>query len=212
MLSSETVERPPSRRARRDAGSRLRQCLVSREAFPVDELIRFVVGPDQKIVPDIDGRLPGRGLWLKARRDIIESACDGRSFAKAARVPVVGDPGLANRVESLLLQKCLSLIGLARRSSNAVAGFEKVGALLKKRRPALLLCASDGGEDGRRKILSVVGNLPVIDQFSGSELGQIFGREKTVYAAVTDGGLAASLQREAARLKAFRATGTVRKL
>lgn len=207
MLSTETIERPESSRERRGSAARLRRCLVCQEAFTVDELIRFVVGPDQKIVPDIDGRLPGRGLWLRAQREIIDTACDGRYFAKAARAPVEVEPGLADRVEGLLLQRCLNAIGLARRSSDAVAGFEKVSALLKSRRPEILLIASDGGNDGRRKMLSIAGNVTVIDQFSGTELGHIFGREKTVYAAVVEGGLARLLGREAARLKGFRSAG-----
>ena len=34
---------------------------------PVDELIRFVVGPDG-VVPDLKRKLPGRGLWVTAER------------------------------------------------------------------------------------------------------------------------------------------------
>ena len=212
MLSSETAISPKSPRSRRDQPTRQRRCLVSREAFPVDRLIRFVVGPDQTIVPDIDGRLPGRGLWLQAQREIIEAACDGRHFAKAARAPVQIKPGLADRVEALLSQRCLNLMGLARRSSDAVAGFEKVTALLKSRSSAVLCIAYDGKNDGRRKMLSVAGNSIVIDLFSSTELGQVFGRDKTVFAAVIEGGLANLLVREASRLKGFRWTGAVGKL
>jgi len=50
-----------------------------------DALLRFVVGPDGAIVPDIEARLPGRGLWLTPRRDIVERALTKRIFARAAR-------------------------------------------------------------------------------------------------------------------------------
>jgi predicted RNA-binding protein YlxR (DUF448 family) len=212
MLSSETAVSPKSPRSRRDEPVRQRRCLVSRDAFPVEQLIRFVVSPNQTIVPDIDGRLPGRGLWLRAQREIVEAACDGRHFAKAARTPVQIEPGLADRVEDLLSQRCLNIVGLARRSSDAVAGFEKVHALLKSRKSAVLFIANDGGNDGRRKMLAIGGNVAVIDLFSSAELGQVFGREKTVFAAIVEGGLANLLVREASRLKGFRCVGAAGEL
>jgi predicted RNA-binding protein YlxR (DUF448 family) len=209
MLSTETAASPKSLRSRSDESTRQRRCLVGRDAFPVDKLIRFVVDPSHSIVPDIEGRLPGRGLWLQAQRETVEAACNGKSFAKAVRAPVHVDAGLADQVEGLLSRRCLNILGLARRSSDAVAGFEKVKALLKSRKSAVLFIASDGGNDGRRKMLSVGGSMVVIDLFSSTELGQIFGREKTVFAAVVAGGLATMLVREASRLKGFRSAGAV---
>ena len=209
MLSSETASLPKTPRANRNKLTRERRCLLSREAFPIDQLVRFVVGPENTIVPDIDGRLPGRGLWLRARREIVETAVEGKNFAKAARASVNAEAGLADRVEVLLSKRCLSILGLARRSSDAVAGFEKVRALLKSQKSAVLFIANDGGDDGRRKMLSVSGNVAVIDLFSSAELGHVFGREKTVFAALIEGGLANLLVREADRLKGFRSAGAV---
>jgi predicted RNA-binding protein YlxR (DUF448 family) len=213
MLSPETtVSPPPCRSKGRGGAARLRRCLVSREAYPVDQLIRFVAGPDRTIVPDIEGRLPGRGLWLRARRETLEAACDGRHFARAARAPVQVEPGLADRVEALLVRRCLDIIGLARRSSEAVSGFEKTMAALKSRKPAVLCIAHDAGEDGRGKMLSVGGNAAVVDLFSSEELGRVFGRDKTVFAAVARGGLADLLMREVSRLKGFRCPGAAGEL
>ena len=204
MLSTGTTTPTRTRRPERRNSARERQCLVSRETIPADQLIRFVVGPDQTVVPDIDGRLPGRGLWVQARRDAVEAACKGGQFAKAARHSVQVETGLADRVEALLTRRCLDLIGLARRSSDAVAGFEKVKSLLESRKSVVLLIANDGGDDGRRKMLSINRRKPVIDLFSSAELGNLFGREKTVYAAVSEGGLATLLVKEASRLAGFR--------
>ena len=30
-------------------------------------MVRFVLGPEGEMVPDVAGRLPGRGFWLSAR-------------------------------------------------------------------------------------------------------------------------------------------------
>ena len=209
MLSTESAASAKTSRPQRDRVQRQRRCLVGRDTVSVDHLIRFVVGPDQTIVPDLEGRLPGRGLWVRAQRHAIDTACEGNHFAKAARAPVQIEDGLANRVEALLAQRCLNIIGLARRSSDAVAGFEKVKALLKNRRSAVLFIAKDSGGDGRRKMYSISGDAEIVDLFSSIELGRVFGREKTVFGALVEGGLANLLIKEAGRLKGFRAAGAV---
>ena len=43
-----------------------RKCIATGEAQPANGLIRFVVGPDGQIAPDIAGKLPGRGIWVSA--------------------------------------------------------------------------------------------------------------------------------------------------
>lgn len=51
----------------------LRRCVVTRESLPKERMIRFVLGPDRQVVPDLAAKLPGRGMWLSAAWDVIES-------------------------------------------------------------------------------------------------------------------------------------------
>ena len=204
MLSTATRQEKDAPHRRSADESPHRRCLVSRESYPADQLIRFVVGPDNNVVPDIERRLPGRGLWLRATRDIVNDACKKQVFPKAARAPVVVPDGLADRIEELLLRRCLNFLGLARRAGHAVGGFEKVRAVLSGGKAGVLLIACDAGEDGRRKVLSVAGDVPVVDVFTGDELGSVFGRERTVYTVIESGGLSTRLVGEACRLAGFR--------
>ena len=64
-----------------------RRCLVTGIVRPKPELLRFVVDPHGQIVPDIAGKLPGRGLWLTAQRAIVAEASSKRVFARAAKAP-----------------------------------------------------------------------------------------------------------------------------
>jgi len=50
--------------------------------------LRFVVGPEGQAVPDLRERLPGRGLWIVPRRDMIAAARRKKLFAKAAKTAV----------------------------------------------------------------------------------------------------------------------------
>jgi len=47
-----------------------RLCIATRTVRPVGQLIRFVAGPEG-LVPDLKRRLPGRGVWVTARRSDI---------------------------------------------------------------------------------------------------------------------------------------------
>ncbi|WP_119461542.1 RNA-binding protein [Rhodospirillaceae bacterium SYSU D60014] len=187
----------------------LRRCLVTRTVRPKASLLRFVVGPDGTVVPDIENRLPGRGLWLSPARDIVATAVRKNLFAKAARSSVKVPADLPDRVEQFLTRRCLDLIGLARRAGQAVAGFEKVRGWLSTGRAGLLLAASDGAADGRRKLRNLVPGLPVIDLFSGAELAGALGRETVVHAAVAAGGFADRLAVDAERLAGIRVSELV---
>ncbi len=172
---------------------------------PKSELVRFVVAPDGRIAPDVAGKLPGRGLWLTARRDIVALAVTKRLFARATRQPVIVDDDLAERVEALLAKRCRDHIGLARRAGQAVMGFAKVEAVLARGRAAALLAAADGAADGRSKLRRLAPDLPLVEQLTSAELGVAFGREHVVHAALAPGPIARALVADAARLAGFRA-------
>jgi len=183
----------------------LRRCLATREVRPKAELLRFVVGPDDRLLPDPAERLPGRGLWLTPRRDIVAAAVAKGLFAKAAGRRVVPAGDLAGEVERLLRARCLALLGLARRAGQLRTGFEKVREDLKAGRSGLLLAARDGAADGRAKLTALAGDLPVVALFDSAELSAALGRDKVVYAAVAAGGMAQRLLREIGRLQGMQA-------
>ena len=197
---------PPSSGHPRDPR---RRCIVTGEIGDRAALLRFVVGPDGAIVPDIEARLPGRGLWLTPRRDIVERAVAKRIFARAARRPVAAPPGLADRIESLLARRCYDAIGLARRAGLAVAGFERVGDAVRRGQVGLLLVALDGAEGGQRKLAALGRDVPSARVLTAAELGGAFGRERTVHAAIAGGPLCRRLLLDLTRLVGLRAEAAV---
>ncbi len=185
---------------------RTRRCLVTGDVLPRSELLRFVVGPDDLVVPDLDARLPGRGLWLTGRRDIVARACAKRVFARGAKrnvAPMTGPEGesLELFVENALFRRAVGALTMARKAGTYVSGFEKVRAALSGRDKnegvsaggTVLLCASDAGDDGRDKIARLadrVGGVTRVDIFDADQLGAASGRDHTVHAVVLPGGAA----------------------
>jgi predicted RNA-binding protein YlxR (DUF448 family) len=186
-----------------------RRCIVSGTVADRGSLLRFVVAPDGAITPDIEGRLPGRGLWLLPRRDIVAQAVAKRLFARAARRPVSVPDGLADRVSALLARRCCDGLGLARRAGLAVAGFERVNEAVRRGDAALLLFARDGAEAGRRKMATAAPGVPVATVLDSDELSGAFGRERVVFVAVGSGPLRTRLLLDLQRLAGFRGAATI---
>ncbi|MCF6195611.1 MAG: DUF448 domain-containing protein [Emcibacter sp.] len=171
----------------RQKKTRERKCLVSGKTFAAHEMIRFVVDPQGRVVPDVAAKLPGRGGWILADRATLESAVKKKIFVRfghrvlmspsrkatdveeldgmekeqvsGRRTPVLVDDDLLGTVVRLLGQRCLNYLGLVNRAGLLVSGFEKVRALLKADKCRAVITAKDAAEDGRRKIFSGTGNV-----------------------------------------------------
>jgi predicted RNA-binding protein YlxR (DUF448 family) len=177
-------------------------------------MIRFVVGPDRAVVPDLAARLPGRGIWLSAKSDVLETARAKGGFARAARGPVTVPADLAAIVRAGLLRRIAELLGLARRAGQAIAGFEKAQAVVRAGRAGLLVQAADGSAEECARFRSAAPEgLPIIAPLDAAALGAVFGRDRVVHVAVTPGRLAEALANETARLSGVteRATGLTNK-
>jgi len=167
-------------------------------------MIRFVVAPDRTVVPDLAAKLPGRGIWLSARRDVLDTARSKGAFARAARGQVSVPADLVGMVQTGLLRRVTELLGLARRAGQAVCGFEKAREWLVAGRAGLVVQASDGSPDERARFLS--GNGPrakaasVVAPLSAAALAAVFSRDHVVHVAVAHGRLAEALDIECNRL------------
>ncbi|MDP6565154.1 MAG: RNA-binding protein [Alphaproteobacteria bacterium] len=185
-----------------------RRCIATGDVAPASRLLRFVVDPEGQVVPDLAQKLPGRGIWVGARRDLLDRAVGKRLFARAARMPVTVADDLPGRVEAEMTRRCLGLLGLARRAGELVLGFEKVRSALRGQQLAAVVVASDGSRRERNRLIgrSDEGSdkMALIELFGSTELSLALGRENVVHAGLRSGGLAARLLRESRRLEEFR--------
>ena len=174
----------------------VRKCLATGEELSKDDLVRFVVGPDASVVPDLAQNLPGRGLWVKAERDAIALAAKKNLFARAAKASVKVSADLADQVAGLLRKRCLDFMGLARGAGLAVLGQTQVEAASRAGKLALILIADDAKDapDNRHQVTEY-------QNFTRNELGAIFGHDQIVYAGFLPHGLTHKLKRELSRLE-----------
>lgn len=190
------------------AGRLLRQCAVTRERLAPDALIRFVRSPDGIVVPDGFGKLPGRGVWVSADQETLNTALQSDAFSRAFKARSTAMEGLADEVERQLLQRCTGLLGMAKKSGAAVLGFDQVRDYIRRQEPGLLLEASDGAEDGRNKVhflaKAIYEDVKVAGALSSAELGMAFGRQHVIHALLEHGSLADAFSVAYRRLTGFR--------
>jgi predicted RNA-binding protein YlxR (DUF448 family) len=178
-----------------------RQCIVTRQVKPDAEMIRFVVGPEDRLVPDVAAKLPGRGMWLTASRLLLAEAIAKRSFGKAAKQTVEIPDNLQALIEQLLRQRVRDALSMARKAGQLLSGHDKVLEALAKEEVVALLHASDASEDGVRKMKA--GDVPAYRGFSRDLLSEVTGKENAVHVAVLKGSASAFFLSELRRFALF---------
>jgi predicted RNA-binding protein YlxR (DUF448 family) len=193
-----------------------RMCAVTRQVRPIEELIRFVVGPAGDVVPDIKHKLPGRGLWVTAERDVLAQAVKRKCFARGFKREVLVAPDLVARTERLLVRATTDALAIAAKAGAVISGFAKVEAALAESPVAALLHATEAAPDGVRKLaaaarraaVGVPGREPaalaVVNALSGAELDLALGRSNVIHAALLAGPAGKTFLARVARLVRFR--------
>jgi predicted RNA-binding protein YlxR (DUF448 family) len=164
-------------------------------------MVRFVLGPDSTVVPDLEQKLPGRGAWLTASAEAFAQAERRNPFPRAFRGDARLPDGLAVLVTDLLLKRCMNLLGLANGAGQVTAGYEKVRDASDKGPCGAMIVAADGGDTAQSRARKMAWEAPVIAQFGREELSLALGRENVVHAAVAPGRLAENFVRDAERLR-----------
>jgi predicted RNA-binding protein YlxR (DUF448 family) len=192
-----------------------RLCIVTREVRPVADMIRFVVGPERQVVPDLKRRLPGRGVWVTASRAAVAEAAGRRAFARGFKADVRVPPDLAGTVEALIERSALDALGIVRKAGRVVAGFVRVENALADEPVVALVHAADAGRDGARKIAAAArrhlgekaDGLAVVEAFTAAQLDLAFGRPNVVHAALLAGPASDGFLARYRSLERFRTIG-----
>ncbi|HUO54591.1 MAG TPA: RNA-binding protein [Rhodoblastus sp.] len=190
-----------------------RTCLVTRAHRAPDELIRFVLGPDHAVVPDLKRKLPGRGVWVGLSKALVAQAVKKQLFARGLKDKAVAAPDLPDLVETLLKRDALQGLALANKAGLIVTGFAKVEAAIAAGALAALVHAADGAPDGKRKLRQALRRRygeqspPDFNLFAMDEIEAALGRDKVVHLALRAGAAAKVFLASARRYALYRGDG-----
>ena len=191
----------------------MRTCIATRAVRPPKDLIRFVVGPDGNIVPDIAHKLPGRGIWVTCHRDAVQTAVEKHAFARALRLKVRAEADLAARVEGLLIRRALEQLSICNKAGLVLCGSGKVNSWLEAGANGALVQAADASRDGLAKvarkyraICAAKESRPIeVSLLTIDELSLAIGRANVVHAALSKGKAATNFLAAVSRVEKYRA-------
>lgn len=174
--------------------------------------MRFVLGPEGAVVPDLRNRLPGRGAWVTPTAGAVGEAVRRKLFARAFKAAVTTSPTLAEEIDTALVRDLKGALSLANKAGAVVAGFRKVESALAKGGVAALLHAAEAAADGRRKLAGALrkgpggptSTIPVFDDLSGDDLDVALGRSGVIHAALLAGPGSEGCLARWRRLRIFR--------
>lgn len=194
-----------------------RTCIVTREAETPEELIRFVAGPDGRVVPDLKRQLPGRGCWVKIDRSLVDRAVQRKLFARALKRDVKADPELGTLVDRLIAADLVGMMNMARKAGQFVSGATKVDAAVRSGAALAVFHAADAASDGVRKIdqarkawklgTDAEEDIPSFSFFTSAEMDDLMGQNAFIHAAALAGQAGEGVVKRATMLEKYRGVG-----
>ena len=185
-----------------------RRCIVTRQSGDADQLLRFVLSPDNEVFFDLKEKLPGRGAWVTGQRSYVEQAVSKKLFARAFKTQCRIDENLADKIDQLLEEHCLNYISLSKKAGQILTGFDKISAALSKNNVEMLIEATDGASDGQskleKKLVAVAGEAKIVKVFSSRQMNLALGGTNVIHAAITRGTMAPGILAAAEKLQRYR--------
>ncbi len=183
----------------------------------MSELIRFVVGPDEQLVPDTDAKAEGRGVWVTLGEKAVTEAVKKKAFAKSLKTAVTLPDDLPGLTRLRLAQRLTASLSMAKKAGQLVTGMAKVKEALETGEAIALLTATDAAEDGRKKLLATLKaagkaaeeqglgdpNVLHFELLESEQLGLALGIESVIHAALTKGAAGEAATQRASRLARY---------
>lgn len=189
-----------------------RKCIVTGKSGEIEELLRFVAGPDDRLYVDLKRKLPGRGCWVTAKRSYVEQAISKNAFSRALRQKVHADENIADLIDQLMTKSAMGALGLTRKAGAALTGATQVEKAVRSGKALGVMHAKNAAADGVRKIdqarrATVHLGGPYIESFSlfgPEEMDLAFGGGNVIHAAIIDAGPGNTALAKIKALKQFR--------
>jgi uncharacterized protein len=169
-----------------------RTCVGCQQVHPKAQLIRLVCGPTGQVLPDMHGKLPGRGAYLCPLRSCVEQAFKSMRWREAFRrevslAPVDVDE-LVRAMARVIEERALGCIRIARKAGRVVSGYTQVSRALMSQPVACLLVAEDTARERRHEYQGWCAKrqIPCRSFLTKARLGELAGRDESSALGILD--------------------------
>jgi predicted RNA-binding protein YlxR (DUF448 family) len=188
-------------------GDPQRSCLACREVKDKKSLLRFVLAPDRTVVPDLQQKLPGRGVYTCCKGSCLTRAAQKKQFSRGFKGEVLGAEAevLMRQVTEKLEERIAGYLCLANKGGKIASGSDQVLDKLKKGGVGILFVATDISVDIGEKFrgLAKIKGVACMALFTKERLGELIGKELRSVLAVLDSGFIGSISLEMEKYRNF---------
>ena len=184
-----------------------RSCLACREVKDKKSLLRFVLAPDNTVVPDLQQKLPGRGVYTCLKGSCLTRAAQKKQFSRGFKGEVLGAEAevLMRQVTEKLEERIAGYLCLANKSGKIASGSDQVTDKLKKGDVGILIIATDISTDIGQKFRGIakLKGVACMALFTKDRLGELIGKELRSVLAVLDSGFIGPISLEMEKYRNF---------
>ena len=108
-----------------------------------NDFIKFSLSPDNKLVPDLHDKLPGKSIWATTDKALIECIQERKDVKEHFGVSHVFTNDLLFLIKKILRKKIVNSISLAKKAGYLAIGIDTIKAQLKEKKHCLIIVAKE---------------------------------------------------------------------
>ena len=168
-----------------------------------DDFIKICLSPDNKLIPDLRDKLPGKSVWLPANKTHIADVLRKEDLKPYFGVSKIFSPDLVSMIEMILRKKILSSISMTKKSGVLAIGLDAIKTQLIQKRHCLIIVAR-GARSLADKSFFVSKNISVFESLlEQKDLEKSTGKINVKYVGIFSKNFKKTIQVDLNKLKGF---------
>ena len=168
-----------------------------------DDFIKICLSPDNKLIPDLCEKLPGKSVWLPADKALIIDILRKEDLKTYFGVSKIYSPDLVSIVEMILRKKIMSSISMTKKSGVLAIGLDAIKTQLIQNRHCLIIVVM-GAKSLTNKSFFASENVSIFESLlEQKDLEKSTGKINVKYVGVFSKNFKKTIQEDLNKLKGF---------
>jgi len=168
-----------------------------------DDFIKICLSPDNKLIPDLCDKLPGKSVWLPADKALIVEILRKEDLETYFGVSKIFSQDLVSIIEMILRKRILSSISMTKKTGALAIGLDAIKTQLIQKRHCLIIVAK-GAKSLAGKSFFVSKNISVFESLlEQRDLEKSTGKINVKYVGVFSKNFKKTIQVDLNKLKGF---------
>ena len=176
---------------------------LDRDDINEDNFIKISLSPDNNLVPDLHNNLPGRSVWLPARKSIIADILEKEDLKTFFDIPAFLTSDFSVLIEKMLRKKILNSVSLSKKAGSLFIGMDAIKAQLIDRKHCLVITAKGAKRLPNNPVFEYKSVSCFEKLFEQKDLDKSIGKHKVKYVGIFSKNFKKTIQVDLNKLKGF---------